>query len=131
MYMNQRHYGDPTFTSSLEILKRIIQEHQIKPMQRYTKRLTAAKEYYEAHARTHTHLHTHMDPAKQLQLLEFLQRPPVRITLQLHPELELDPHFHVEFDPSSVQVILAGALPCFYFDHSVVSGAVPEKAYCP
>ncbi len=68
--------------NQLRHLKRIIQEHQVEPMHRYVKKVEKAKEAIcECHQEKKSE---ESEKLFQIQLLQYLQRPPIVIELDIN-----------------------------------------------
>jgi hypothetical protein len=79
--MNMKNWGARKPKDQLPLLWRIIQEHQIKPMHMYVKKLDQAKEYLQIRFEQRIH----ELPEFQMQLLQYLQRPPISLELNVAP----------------------------------------------
>ncbi len=76
--------------NQLRYLKRIIQEHQVEPMHRYVKKVEKAKEaIFECHQEKKS------EKLFEIQLLQYLQRPPIIIELDINVDEQQD--FAVRF----------------------------------
>lgn len=139
-----------TFLNELKYLKLIIQEHQIKPMHRYVKRVDEAKtkllrEMSETKKKLHeTHQKTQEDTGEckecdefevlfKMQLLQFLQRPTINIDL----DIEVDPQscFELKFgSEKDIGVEARNWMIIIFFEFlistaDVSSGTLPNRVH--
>jgi hypothetical protein len=136
-----------TFLNDLKYLKLIIQEHQIKPMHRYVKRVDEAKtkllrEMSETKKKLHgTHEKTQEDTREcdefkelfEVQLLQFLQRPTINIDI----DIELGPQscFALQFgSEKDIGVEVRNWMIIIFFEFlistaDVSSGALPNRIH--
>jgi hypothetical protein len=87
------------FLKQRDYLKLVIQEHQIKPMHRYVKKVDEAKTKLDE-AKTKFLHETHEDTREreesfEMQLLQFLQRPTIKIDLDI--SISADSGFALHF----------------------------------